>query len=116
MSFVIKRYLATVPEKRKEKIKILHQLIMECYPGVSIDLKYKMPTYSYDAGWVAIANQKNYVSLYTCSARHLEQFKAAYPQIKTGKGCINFRDRDEIPDQAIKAVIRLAIEHPATSG
>lgn len=73
-------------------------------------IKYR-PT-SYAGGWVAIANQKNYVSLYTCSALHLVTFKAAYPGYKTGKGCINFRANDEIPMAAIENVIRHAIEHP----
>ena len=60
-------------------------------------MTYKMPTYRVGAGWVAIANQKHHVSLYTCGPHHIEDFKARYPGIKTGKGCINFRDKDELP-------------------
>ena len=77
-----------------------------------IDMHYKMPTYRYGDGWLAIANQKNYVSLYTCSADHLEKFRQRHPHIKTGKGCINFSDRDDIPVQAVKQVIAHAILHP----
>jgi len=36
-------------------------------------------------GWVAIANQKHYVSLYTCGYHHIERFKQRCPRIKTGK-------------------------------
>jgi hypothetical protein len=70
-----------------------------------------VPTYSHGEGWVAIANQKRYVSLYTCGAHHLENLKAAYPGFKTGKGCINFRESDAIPVHAIQEVIRHAIDH-----
>ena len=63
-------------------------------------------------GWVAIANQKHYVSLYTCGYHHIEDFKNAYPKVRTGKGCINFREKDELPLDALADVVRHAIEHP----
>lgn len=74
--------------------------------------KYRMPTYQYGEGWVAIANQKNYISLYTCGYHHIESFKQKHPGIKTGKGCINFKDKDSLPIQDLKAVVRHAINHP----
>jgi len=48
-------------------------------------MKYKMPTYQVGDGWVAIANQKNYISLYTCGYHHIVGFKNNNPGIKTGK-------------------------------
>jgi uncharacterized protein YdhG (YjbR/CyaY superfamily) len=74
-------------------------------------MSYKMPTYRAVTGWVALANQKNYISLYTCAASHLESYKQKYPEQKTGKGCINFRDGDEIHLDDLEAVIRHAIEN-----
>jgi len=75
-------------------------------------MHYKMPTYRAGEGWVAIANQKRYVSLYTCSPWHLVAFKARHPGIKTGKGCINLRDQDPFPIDDLAAVIRHAMERP----
>ena len=91
------------------KIDKLHSLVVESFPGAKIDLQYRMPTYRYGGGWVAIANQKGYVSLYTCNAGHLVEFKKRHPNIKTGKGCINFRNRDAIPEKAVREVIEHAI-------
>ena len=108
----VRRYLDAVPDARKAHIDTLHSAIMEYFPESMVNMKYKMPTYCYGKGWVALANQKNYVSLYTCSADHLEEFRKKYPHYKTGKGCINFREKDEIPVDAVKAVIRHAILHP----
>lgn len=108
----VKAYFAAVPEKRKGHVEVLHKAIIDCFPKAMVDLKYNMPTYTYGSGWVAIANQKHYVSLYTCSAAHLESFRSTYPNYKTGKGCINFREKDEIPVEAVKEVIKHAIEHP----
>lgn len=105
-------YFDAVPSGRKEKFEKLHSLIMSRFPGASISMQYKMPTYRYQDGWVAIANQKSYISLYTCGAHHLQEFKANYPDYKTGSGCINFRNKDEIPDQAILQVIEHAMLKP----
>jgi len=74
-------------------------------------MKYKMPSYEYKAGWVSVANQKHYISLYTCSAQHLLTFKQKHPTINTGKGCINFRDNDDIVLKDIRPFIRSAMEH-----
>ena len=71
-----------------------------------------MPTYQVGDGWVALANQKNYVSLYTCGYHHIAAFREKHPKIKTGKACINFRPGDELPLQDLKAVVKHAITHP----
>jgi len=71
-----------------------------------------MPTYKVKNGWVALANQKRYVSLYTCGAHHIAEFKVKYPAINTGKGCINFKSKDPVPVTALKKVVRHAIENP----
>lgn len=108
----VERYLAAISPDRRLKIDALHAVITKSFPSVTIDMKYKMPTYHAGDGWVAIANQKNYVSLYTCGYHHIEEFKTKHPKIKTGKGCINFRDKDPLPLKDIKAVVEHAINHP----
>ena len=115
MNAAVKKYLDGVPQARRGHISTLHRLILECFPDCAVDMRYKMPTYSHGEGWVAVANQKNYVSLYTCSAAHLKSFKKKHPHYKTGTGCINFRESDPIPAVDVKAVIRHAISHPKES-
>lgn len=111
-SAAVESYFDQLPPTRKDKVQVLHGLILERFPDVVVNMQYNMPTYKYAEGWVAVANQKNYVSLYTCSAMHLERFKLQNPVIKTGKGCINFRERDEIPIEDVRDVIEHAILHP----
>ena len=112
MNQEVRQYLQAVPEERKARVNEIHSLILQLYPKALVDMKYKMPTYWVGEGWVALANQKQYISLYTCGAHHIEQFKAKHPNIKTGKGCINFRDTDAIPISDIRKVVRHAIVHP----
>ena len=105
-------YLKSVPKQRLERYTSIHKLIMRLYPDAQVDMSYKMPTYRHGEGWVALANQKNYISLYTCSESHIKPYKNKHPQQKTGKGCINFKITDSVPVAAVKRVIRHAIEHP----
>ncbi len=112
MDIGVENYFKSVPPERSERFHALHSLIIELYPAVVVDMSYKMPTYRVGEGWVALANQKNYISLYTCGYHHIESFKENNPRIKTGKGCINFKDNDDWPIKDIKRVIIHAIEHP----
>ena len=112
MNSDVAEYFAAVPAGRRSGIETLHALIIRRYPQAVVDMSYKMPTYRVGEGWVALANQKNYISLYTCGYHHIEAFKARHPKIKTGKGCINLRDKDELPLADLERVIEHAIEHP----
>ena len=105
-------YIKALPKKRRERLEILHAMILELFPPAVVDMQYKMPTYHVGEGWVAIANQKDYVSLYTCGYHHIEKFKKKHPRINAGKGCIRFKDNDALPLSDLKSVVRHAIEHP----
>ena len=68
----VKTYLDAVPAERVAHVNAPHNLITELLPDATVDMQYKMPTYRVGDGWVAIANQKNYISLYTCDPAHWE--------------------------------------------
>jgi len=112
MAMTLVQYFKLIPQRRKKSVEEIHAMIMKLYPKMKVDMQYKMPTYYYKEGWIALANQKNYISLYTCGYHHIEEFKKQHPGIKTGKGCINFRESDKIPLEALKNVVKHAIEHP----
>ncbi len=108
----VEAYFYAIPAARQEVVATLHQMIMQLYPQAELDMQYRMPTYHVDTGWVAVANQKHYVSLYTCGYHHIGEFKARHPGIKTGKGCINLKVSDPLPLEDLRAVVKHAIEHP----
>lgn len=108
----LKAYLDSVENSRREKLLDLHQLIMQTFPDIHADMQYKMPTYSKDDGWVALANRKNYISVYTCGYHHIESYLEKHPHIKSGKGCLNFKDKDEINLSDLRVVIQHAILYP----
>jgi uncharacterized protein YdhG (YjbR/CyaY superfamily) len=112
MNTQVKDYFEKIPESRKPGIQSLHDIILDEFPEATVDMTYKMPTFRYKEGWVAVANQKSYISLYTCGYHHIKDFKETFPKIKTGKGCINFREKDILPLDEIRKVIKHAILHP----
>ncbi len=105
----IDEYMADVPPARQARLEHLIGHIRAWYPHANIRIKYGMPTFEMNSGWVAVANQKNYVSLYTCSPDHIAPYKEKHPDAKTGKACLNFRDADKIDFGALKAVVRSAM-------
>ncbi len=106
----VQDYIENIPQKRKSRFESIRMLVKSMYPRAEESMHYKMPTYRHDEGWVALANRINYISLYTCSADHLVVFKKNNPEIPTGKGCINFRDKDEIPLADLRLVVQRAME------
>ncbi len=62
-------------------------------------------------GWIALANQKSYFSVYTCMADHIAAFKQHHPSNKTGSGGINIRERDEVPREDLGPVISNPLEY-----
>ena len=106
----IDAYLANIPGHRRERFQDIVRLIKSLYPQAQASMKYRMPTYDNGQGWVAVANQKRYISVYTCSAEHISDFKARHPGIQTGKGCINIKDKDVLALQDLEPVIRNARE------
>ena len=112
MSTEIEDYINTIPAQRLERFLSIHDLILKLYPDATVDMSYRMPTYRVGEGWVALANQKNYISLYTCGESHLESYKRKHPDQKTGRGCINFRAKDPVHLEDLEAVITHAIDQP----
>ena len=73
-------YIRSIPKTRLARYMTIHNLIIKLYPDATVDMSYNMPTYRHGDGWVALANQKNHISLYTCGASHIEDYKNKHPQ------------------------------------
>lgn len=107
----LQQYIDAIPVSRAARFASIRALIRRLYPAAVESMRYQMPTFEYRDGWIALANRKHYLSVYTCMAAHIAEFRASHPAIRTGTGCINFRDRDEIPLDDLAQVIRNALEH-----
>ena len=104
-------YLASLPPERREEIKRVWQVVRENVPaGYTEQITPKFLTYMAGETWlVALANQKNYISLHLCSMYMIPELKAkldnAGRNLKCGKGCVNFKRAEDLPLETIAEII-----------
>jgi hypothetical protein len=123
-------YLAELPEERREAIATVRDLVNEHLPsGYEESMSFGMITWSvplerlpdtYNGqplGYIALANQKNYMTLYLMSAYGGEEtwFREEYAKsgkkLDMGKSCVRFKTLDDLALEPIaKAVERTPID------
>ena len=99
------RYIADLPPTRRERASALHQMVTQLFPRADVTMRCKIPTYHWRGNVLAWANKKSYFSVYTRSRARIASFSSQYPSIRSGVGCLNFRDRDEFPLADIERVV-----------
>ncbi|MBS1774320.1 MAG: DUF1801 domain-containing protein [Bacteroidetes bacterium] len=122
----VEEYIESLPVERVEVITKLHKLIKKSLPkGFKEGIGYGMICYSvplslYPAGYhcnpslplmfMSLASQKNYIALHHMgiygSPKLLQWFTEEYPKhakkkLDMGKGCIRFKDMNDIPYKLI---------------
>lgn len=127
----VTQYLAAVPADRKELIEFLHEFIQKSAPSLKPHFASNMlgygsfPYKNYkkeDIEWpvIALANQKNYISLYVCSIDRgvyvAEKFAKELGKAKVGKSCIRFKKIEDVHLPTLKKVIAFAAKHPGLTG
>lgn len=127
----VEAYLAQVPNERKELVLFLHGFIKKTAPKLKSYFAHNMLGYGSFTGrnykhekieWpvVALANQKNYVSLYVCAVDNgeyiAEKFKKELGKVKVGKSCISFKKLEDVHLPVLKKVLQLAQKFPGLPG
>lgn len=117
----VETYLENVPQERKEIIDFMHEFIQKAVPTFKPYFAYNMLGYGefkyFDKrakqakSWpiVALANQKNYVSLYVCAVEGNEYLAGIYSdrlgKVSTGKSCIRFKKLEDLNLDVVKEVL-----------
>lgn len=127
----VESYLAAVPKERKEDILFLHNFIKKTVSKLKPHFAYNMlgygsfPYRNYKHEqilWptIALANQKNYISLYVCAVENgkyiAEKNKKDLGKVSVGKSCIRFRKIADLNLPALKKVLLLAQKNPGLAG
>lgn len=123
----VREYLAAVPKEQQEAVQFLHQFIQQAAPKLKSYFANNMlgygsfPYKNYKKEiitWptVALANQKNYISLYVCALSDgeylAEKFKQDLGKVSVGKSCIRFKKVEDLNLPALKKVLQLAQKNP----
>lgn len=127
----VAQYLKAVPKERKETIEFLHTFIQKASPKLTSHFAYNMigygsfPYRNYKKekiSWpiVALASQKNYMSIYVCAVDRgeylAEKFKKELGKVSVGKSCIRFKKLEDLNLPVLKKVLKLAAHFPGLAG
>ena len=130
-STTVKQYLANVPEDRKPIIDFMHGFIQKAAPSMKPYFasnmlgygKFKYTDYKkQEIDWpiIALANQKNYVSIYVCAVDGeeyiAEKYKDQLGKVSVGKSCIRFKKVEDVSLDTLKKVLRKAAKSPGLVG
>jgi uncharacterized protein YdhG (YjbR/CyaY superfamily) len=97
-------YFSDLEPDRQAALERVRELIFETVPGLSETMRYRMPTYELDEVVVALASQKNYMSLYM-DTELVEKYRSDLGHLNCGKSCVRFRKIDELPLETIQRII-----------
>jgi hypothetical protein len=106
------KYLATLPPERKSEIEKVWRAVRESMPeGYTEDIGEKFLSFKAGDDWyVALANQKNYISLYLMPIYVFPELQAKLDasgrKLKCGKSCINFKRAEDLPLETIADILR----------
>jgi len=116
-------YIAMLDEPRKSEIQRLHDFIKKTLPDRKpfiisgmigygpVHLKYKSGR-EVDWSLIALASQKNYISLYVNATKNGKyitvNYKDQLPKTSIGKSCIRFKKLEDVDLKVIEKVLKEA--------
>lgn len=123
----VKEYLQAVPSEQKVTIEFLHAFIQKTAPTLKPHFAYNMLGYgsfpyrnykNEQIEWpvIALANQKNYISLYVCAVENgkylAEMHKKELGKVSVGKSCIRFKNVSDLNLKTLTKVLKAAEKKP----
>ena len=127
----VEEYLLMVPDDRKKDIDFLHGFIQKAVPKlkpyyasnmIGYGSFYYLDSKKQKRDWpiIALANQKNYITIYVCTIvgdkAAAEKYKKELGKLTKGISCIRFKKIEEIKLETLKIVLKLAEKNPGVAG
>jgi uncharacterized protein YdhG (YjbR/CyaY superfamily) len=119
-------YIERLAEPRRGEVRALHELIRRTVPELEPTMEFGMLGYGkyhyrYPSGrqgdWmlVAVASNKNYISLYVTAAAPdggylAETYKDRLPKASIGKSCIRFKRLRDLDQDVLQQLLRNVAE------
>src|SRR4028119_2224232 len=98
------QYLDSLPAERRAEVERVWDVVRAHVPdGYTEEVGAKFLSFKAGNDWlVALANQKNYISLYLMPLYLFPEMKAKFDaaadeKLKCGKSCINFKRAGQLP-------------------
>ncbi len=110
----ISEFISAQPEKRQELLSQLHEIIIQkdktVIPVIAPMMGKEMIIYNAPGSFkYGLSSLKNYMSLHVLpmygSPLLYEKYRALLKDASFQKGCINFKNKDEMPPKIVKNLI-----------
>ncbi len=126
----VTEYLSLVPNERKEAVLALHGFIQKVVPKFKPYFannmigygKFRYKNYKKEIiDWpiIALANQKQYISIYVCAIVDggyvAEKYRKELGKVKVGRSCISLKKLEDIDLSVLKKVLLEAEKRPGLS-
>ncbi|MBP9691562.1 DUF1801 domain-containing protein [Candidatus Woesebacteria bacterium] len=123
----VEEYLEEVPADRKETVLFLHNFIQKAVPSLKPHFAHNMLGYGVfpyknykkeKIEWpvIALANQKQYISMYVCAmidGEYLaEKYKQELGHVNVGRSCIRFTKIENVHLPILQKLLQEAEKHP----
>lgn len=104
-------YLAALPEPERAALERLRATIMAAAPGASDAISYQMPAVRYRGRvLLSYAAFRDHCSLFPWSAALIDSFGDELARYRTGKGTLQFRTGEPIPDDLLERIVKARID------
>lgn len=123
----VEEYLSLLPEDKKKEFDFIHGFIQDAVPSlkpyfatnmIGYGSFYYLDNKKQKKDWpiIALANQKNYISIYVCAIVEdkalVEKYSSELGKLSKGIGCIRFKNIEDMNLEILKKVLKLAEENP----
>lgn len=123
----VSEYIDMLTPERRDMILKLDAFIKKTAPSLTTHFSYNMLGYGkfkyknykkeiIDWPVIALASQKNYISLYVCAVQDgeyiAEKHKGELGKVSVGKSCIRFKKLEDLNFKTLEKVIKLAEKSP----
>jgi uncharacterized protein YdhG (YjbR/CyaY superfamily) len=127
----VSEYIGMLEPDRRKAIEFMHGFIQKTAPSLKPHFAYNMLGYGsfkyknykkeiVDWPTVALASQKNYMSLYVCAVEDgdyiAEKNKDKLGKVSVGKSCIRFKKLEDLNLDEVGKVIKKAEANPGLVG
>lgn len=127
----IEEYLIALPENRKKEMNFLHNYIQKTVPSLKSYFATNMIGYGsfqyidskkQKRDWpiIALANQKNYISIYVCAIIDgqyvAEKYEKELGKVSVGRSCIRVKKNEDLNFETLATVLKTGEINPGLVG
>jgi uncharacterized protein YdhG (YjbR/CyaY superfamily) len=103
-------FLKELPDDARKALTKVRALIRKAAPDAKEALRQRMPYYTLNGDFCALAVRKGNFALYVCDVVLVARHKIGLGKVNCGKSCIRFKSLDDLNLDAVRELLEEAAE------